>query len=381
MKKILICIPDFKQGGIPRCLQSLLMKIDTTKYEVDLMCLYQKGPYKGDMPNCRVLKEDYVVSQLMVHTKKIKNWFLSIPALGLKVLRSVVAKFLKKDILFLRLHKLGKNCGKYDVAIAYAEGLPTKVIEAVSAKKKLVWIHNDYAFEDGSVGGKYTNFEKFDNICCASKSSELSFKKTYPQFKNRVYYLHNIVNVEFIRNMASKEISDPLFKTDIFTIISIGRVCNVKAFYLIPEIAASLKRKGVKFVWYILGGGPRDEVALVQDSIIKEQVEDKVILLGERSNPYPYIKKSDLYVLTSRHECYPTVINEARVLNVPIVSNNIPVAYEMLSNDEAIIVPIERMAESIAELIKNKQLYNTLKSHPFVNENEEIMKGFYDLLN
>lgn len=381
MKKILICIPDFKQGGIPRCLQSLLMKIDTTKYEVDLMCLYQKGPYKGEMPNCRVLKEDYVVSQLMVHTKKIKNWFLSIPTLGLKVLRSVVAKLLKKDILFLRLHNLGKNCGIYDVAIAYAEGLPTKVIEAVSAKKKLVWIHNDYAFDGASGGGKLTDFSKFDIICCVSHATELSFQSAYPIYKDKTATLYNVVNEDYIKQKASEVIDDIHFNTELFSIVSVGRVCAQKAFWRIPGIASSLKKREVKFRWYIVGGGPADEVATVVEAINKEQVGDAVIMLGEKDNPYPYIKSADLYVLTSVYESYPTVINEARVLNVPIVANSIPPAYEMLSNDEAIIVSIERMAESIEELIKNKQLYNTLKSCPFVNRNDEVMKGFYDLLN
>lgn len=382
MKKILVCIPDFKQGGIPRCLQSLLMKIDTTKYEVDLMCLYQQGPYKGEMSNCLVLKEDYVVSQLMVHTKTIKNWFFSIPALCLKVLRSVVAKLFKKDILYMRLQQLGKKCCEYDVAIAYAEGLSTKVVEAVAARKKLVWIHNDYAFDGASGGGKLTDFSKFDVICCVSHATEQSFQNAYPQFKNKTTTLYNVVNEDFIRERASEPTDDVRFNTGcLFTIVSVGRVCAQKAFGVIPGIASSLKERGVKFRWYIVGGGPADEVATVVESIEKEQVGDVVIMLGEKENPYPYIKNADLYVLTSVYESYPTVINEARVLNVPIVSNSIPPAFEMLSDEEAVIVPIENMAESIAGLIRNKELYNTLKSHSFVNRNDEVMKGFYDLLN
>lgn len=381
MKRLLVCIPDFRQGGIPRCLQSLLMNIDVTKYSVDLICLSQKGPYKGEMPNCRVLKEDYMVSQLMVHTKKIKNWFLCIPTLGLKVLRSIVLKLFKKDILFMRLRQLGKSAGEYDAAIAYAEGFPTKVIETVKTKKKLVWIHNDYAFKDGSEGGNITDFDKFDLICCVSKATQQSFQNAYPQFRNRTCYLHNIVNYQYILQNSNVEIHDSNFKTDLFTIISVGRVCAVKAFEIIPQIAASLRKRGVDFRWYILGGGPENEVNVVKGQIIKEQVADKVILLGEKDNPYPYIKKSDLFVLTSVHESYPTVINEARVLNIPIVSNSIPSAYEMLSDGGAVIVPIDKMAENIAELIRNRKLYENLKSHVFVNKNDEIMNGFYKLLN
>ena len=381
MRKILVCIPDFRQGGIPRCLQSLLMNIDVTKYSVDLICLSQKGPYKGEMPNCRVLKEDYMVSQLMVHTKKIKNWFLCIPTLGLKVLRSIVLKLFKKDILFMRLSQLGKNAGEYDVAIAYAEGLSAKVIEIVNAKKKLVWIHNDYAFEGAGAGGKFTDFEKFDIICCVSKATELSFRKAYPQFKEKTTVLYNVVNEDFIKQKANETIADTRFTTDVFTIVSVGRVCAQKSFGVIPNIASVLKKQGLKFKWYIIGGGPEDEYAMVVDCINKEQVNDVVIMLGEKDNPYPYIREADLYVLTSIYESYPTVINEARVLGVPILSNNIPPAYEMLSDSEAIICSYERMAEEIERLIKDKALYAGLKSHVFVNKNDEIMNGFYKLLN
>ena len=69
MKRVLICLRDFKQGGIPRCLQSLLMNIDEKKYSIDLVCLYPYGPYRGEMKNCNVVKEDRVVSGLLEFSK------------------------------------------------------------------------------------------------------------------------------------------------------------------------------------------------------------------------------------------------------------------------------------------------------------------------
>lgn len=69
MKRVLICLRDFKQGGIPRCLQSLLMNIDTEKYSIDLVCLYPYGPYRGEMKNCNEVKEDRVVSGLLEFSK------------------------------------------------------------------------------------------------------------------------------------------------------------------------------------------------------------------------------------------------------------------------------------------------------------------------
>lgn len=378
--KVLFCIADFKQGGIPRCLQSLLMNVDVNRCSVDVLCLSQQGPYRGQMPNCNVLKEDFIISQLMVHSKKVKNWMKFLPALGIKVLRSVGLKVLGKDLLIERLKILGSRCVHYDVAIAYAEGLPSKVIEQVDAKKKLVWIHNDYAYEGAIGGGKITDFQNFNKICCVSKSTELSFQKLYPEWADKTMTLHNLINEDYIWQQSLLSFQDDMFVTDCFTIMSIGRVCAQKQFHVIPQIAAALKKAGVKFRWYILGGGPENEVAVVKQNIEQEKVDDRVILLGEKENPYQYLKNADLFVLTSLYESYPTVINEARVLNVPIVANSIPPIYEMLSDDEAVIVPNEDMAEAIKKLINDSEQYELLKSKRYVNKNREIMDSFYALM-
>lgn len=71
MKKILFIIRDFRQGGIPRCLQSLLSTLDETQYNIDLLCLHQDGPYKNSMPNCQVLTQDKVLYRLLTFTKDV----------------------------------------------------------------------------------------------------------------------------------------------------------------------------------------------------------------------------------------------------------------------------------------------------------------------
>ena len=101
--------------------------------------------------------------------------------------------------------------------------------------------------------------------------------------------------------------------------------------------------------WFIIGDGPEVERACVEQEIKKYGVEDTVILLGNKPNPFSYLSKADLFVLTSVYESYPTVINEAKVLNIPIMANDIPPAHEMLQTDEAIIVDIKGMATRIAE--------------------------------
>lgn len=384
MKRVLICISDFRQGGIPRCLQTLLMNIDTNKYQIDLLCLSKDGPYNGKMPNCNILPSDYIVSQLMVHTKKISitNFLQNIPALLLKIARKLFYKLSQKDILTIRLRSLGKKLNPYDCTIAYAEGFPALIVENVKSENKLLWIHNDYAFDGARGGSTLTNFDCFNKICCVSKATQNSLISIYPQYREKTITIHNLINIDYIINQANTPLTDHLFETSSnFIIISIGRICAQKQFHTIPRIAKSLKQNNLEFKWYIIGNGQESEKKLVLDKIAKYNVENEVILLGERDNPYNYLKHSNLFVLTSLYESYPTVINEARVLGIPIVSVNIPPVYEMLNENEAIITPLENIAEAIQELYHNKRLYNSLKSAPFNNKNANILTSFYKLID
>ncbi len=383
MKRVLFCLSDFRQGGIPRCLQSLLEQLDTTKVKADVLCLYQDGPYKGNLKNCTVLPEDYIVSRLMVHTKKITlgNFLRHIPAIILKCFRAIINRLFNKDLLTIKLHRIAKKCKAYDVAIAYAEGFPAQVVENIVCRRKLIWIHNDYSWDNAKLESSDTNFSVFDKIVCCSEVARQSWIKCYPNMTDKTKTIHNIINAEYIKQQAEHPISDTNFNSDQFTIISIGRICSVKRFDIIPFIAAELKKSGCSFLWYIIGGGPDKEVEHVRKTIHKNNVHDCVILLGERDNPYPYLKRANLFALTSCYECYPTVINEALVLNIPIISNDIPSVREMLCGKKAIITPSENMPSHIVDMINRKiEQKDSYRVDFFRNHNLSIMHEFYSLL-
>ena len=385
--KLLICISDFRQGGIPRCLQSLLTHIDTERVAVDVVCLSHEGPYSEQMPRCHVIAEDWQVAKWMVFTKKITvgNLIQNLPALCLKVYRKLIWRMLHRDVLTERLQRIGQGLRGYDVAIAYAEGYPAQVVEAMPCQRKLLWIHNDYDFGGARGGAVLTNYAAFNRIVCVSRATEESFRQYLPQYAAQTCTLHNITNEEFIRKQAVQPLADSAFHTDRFTILSIGRICTQKQFTAIPPIAKALKERGAPFRWYILGDGPEMEVKTLRQAISACGVEQEVILLGRRDNPYQYLRQADLFALTSLYESYPTVINEARCLGIPIIANAIPPSYEMLEENEGIIVPNNQMAEVISILMNDENVngvsLNSMKRQSFHNNNEKIMEAFYKLLN
>ena len=345
MKKILFIIRDFRQGGIPRCMQSLLPFIDNRRFEVDLLCLHQDGPYEGQMRNCHVIEQDAILYHLLSFSKDLSP-ISDFKTICYKLIDRCFSAVTNKSWLNRRIEFIcDKLSGKYDVVVAYSEGIAAQIASKISCKKRIVWIHNDYAYECAR-GDKGTSFECFDKIVCVSHATHRSFENIFPELKAKICTIYNVINDEFICRSATcgdaNEIIDRYYN-----IISVGRVCYQKNFIIIPEIISSLPESiRHQIRWYICGSGPEEEVEALKSKIYELGVSDACILLGAKDNPYPYIAKADLFVLTSVYESYPTVINEALVLGTPVISVDIPPVHEMLTDDK--IFPLESMATAIA---------------------------------
>ena len=189
-------------------------------------------------------------------------------------------------------------------------------------------------------------YTKFHRIVCVSNFTRERFVSRYPSLDSTTITINNLLDVDRIISLSNKNIDDIRFDTDKYTIISVGRMHPVKRFSMIPKIAQDLKDRQLSFVWYIIGGPLNDEYNKLLLEIDRCNVGDCVILLGEKANPYPYFKKSQLYVSTSISEACPMVFNEASLLNLPIVTSDFGSAYEFVT-DEDLIEPIDRIADGI----------------------------------
>jgi glycosyltransferase involved in cell wall biosynthesis len=135
---------------------------------------------------------------------------------------------------------------------------------------------------------------------------------------------------------------------------------------MIPEIARLLKEKGYVFRWYLVGDGRlRFEL---ENAIRSYGLENQVVLLGGKQNPYPYIKNCDLYVQPSFSEAYCLTLAEARILCRPIVTTNATGNGEQIRDGENGLIVESMTAEALAEGIK------TLLDHP------EMMEKFKNTL-
>ena len=122
----------------------------------------------------------------------------------------------------------------------------------------------------------------------------------------------------------------------------------------------SIKNK-IKIKLLIIGSGKLQEQL---SSLIKDfRLEKNIKILNNILNPYPYILKSDLFILSSIYEGLPNVLLEAITLNKFIISTDCPTGpKEILSNGKGgILVPIKNYRKLGKEIIKFKENKRLLK--------------------
>ncbi len=388
MKHILFIITSFRHGGTNKSLENLLSLINTEIYTADLFVMEHFGPYKEMLPNCTILPEDKWLNALIANYNDTKGE-ARLRSFVIKMLRILCSK-LKCNITDLLYKKIANSLLKgknYDAVIAYSEGVPTVFISQMNHQNKIAWIHCDYSsyMTLNNQPNEINIYKSYKSIVCVSEYTKKEFCKIMPSFSSITFSLHNVLNVQDIYEKAKFISSDARFKTNKFTILSIGTFYPIKRLSIIPDIANGLLKRGCNFKWYVIGSiGNKDEFNSFEIKIHNYKISDYLIYLGEKRNPYYYLKHSDLFVSLSLTEACPYVINEAKVLHVPIVCTDFPAAPEFIVDKEiGYITPIDDVVNKIDILINDNDLYQKIKDNSKKNSynNDELMNKFYKIIN
>lgn len=374
-KTVLIIISSYEIGGTISSLRSLLSAIDAKEIEFTIFARSQVGPNEGLFHNCKVLNENLWLSNRIYHRSFVVKLLVRL----LWLIRHSL-KLVGVDMFKIYNHIGGKqiHSESYDVIIGYDETL-ARFISYLPAKRRIGWIHCDYRrFAKGINETKY--YDRIDSIVCVSEYAKSVFCEVYPQYALKTYAIHNAVDWERIKKDSDNTVVDSRFIVGDYTIVSCGRLDPVKQFSKIPEIAAKLKKmKALPFKWFIIGGGNEDEKHAIETEIARFQVEDCVIMLGMKKSVYPYMMNSDLYVCTSLSESFPMVINEAKALLIPVISNTFPSAKEIIRDGiDGYLCPIMDMANCILDQMIHPIRIN---ADTYVDENLRIAEQFMDVLS
>ena len=374
-KKILFVIPEYSHGGTNKSLESLLSAIDEKRYEISIFCLYEDGGvyYKNIFKPYIIAKSLlYVLAHDNVITRKVMG-------VAMKLFKNLSFNWLYRYEANRLQHKY-----KFDTVIAFQEGSATQFVSLINYPvNRIAWVHCDYANRFAAIEKKseLSLYCLYNHIVSVSYSAVHSFNSIYPELKDRTKCIYNLIDCSYILRQSSQDVNFEK-QGNCFNLISVGRFVAVKQFDLIPQIVQKLKLLTKKsFCWYIVGdGNERNKV----ESVISSMGLDKNIkILGAKDNPYPYFKQSDLYVCTSLSESFSYTIAESKTLHVPVLTNDFPVANEVVSPNEGWICNVKDMAFILKDIIEDKNcIYSNVKKtiDNFKYDNNAIVDTFCKLI-
>lgn len=154
-----------------------------------------------------------------------------------------------------------------------------------------------------------------DRLICQSefmKNDCINFLKVDGR---KLEVIYNPVDVEKCLYLSKDE-------AEFFDLIAIGRLMYPKDYITLIQSIEILIDKGIKIKVGIIGEG---SLFGELDSVIKaKKLENHIILLGFKENPYSYLSRSKFLISTSIYEGFSNVIIEALVLGIPIIATDCP---------------------------------------------------------
>lgn len=396
-KRILFINESLACAGGEKSLLNLLHCINYNKFEVDLQLFQYGNPWEKLIPGevCILpqLPYDKFISlgpiqrvfYSILHNKY--KWLLASIKYSLSLRKRKDIYNIEKSVLYWKYQAdcYDKIDKEYDYIVAYAQGIPTFYVadKAPTNAKTLAWINVTYEPKPDLKPFIEAKYKNFNVINCVSETIRDLEESCFPSFKGRTTVLMDILNSNLIHKL-SDEPTDITKDTNVLTIVTLGRLTHQKGYDIAIDAAKRLRDRGRRFKWYILGVGPlHDEIA---SSISRADLDDQVILLGLKPNPYPYLKLADIYVQPSRHEGYGIAIAEARCMNIPIVATNFNCVGVQLTNElNGLVVDMNgnSLSDGIMRLYQDKQLYTTIQSNLKQEQKgtTAIVNQFYNVLS
>lgn len=398
--RIFIAMHYMEIGGAETALIGLLNALDPNRVDVDLFLYDHRGEMMQFIPewvNLLPQIPKYSVLERPI-VELVKRGFWGIAA------ARMLAKRISKVAYKRSGSKLENNGGldkmskcttpllpkinpsmTYDLAISFLT--PHRIVaEKVKAKKKIAWIHTDYTRVWVDAEAELKVWQKYNYVASISGDVTNTFLQVFPSLAPKIVEIENILSPSFVRKRAElQDVDKEIRHEGAITLLSVGRFSDAKNYDNVPDICKRLiNNTKLNIKWYIIGYG--SDEALIRKKIKEAGMEEHVILLGKRSNPYPYIKACDIYVQPSRYEGKSVTVREAQMLCKPVVVTNYPTApSQICSGIDGVIVPMdnEGCAHGLAEVICDKHLQERiiayLKTHDYGNESE--VEKIYTLIN
>lgn len=389
-KKIAICANANVVGGVEEALVQLLRNIDYSRYEVTLYGEYI-DLYKQRFPT-EVIVRDCCISdrQGITFLLRRQKYGAALRSFWYRIVCFILHRLKKYDMqayYSMRSYTCIPSLEdkEYDLVVAYTYLVASVVgntVYRLRGKKKVLWIHGASGHSKQACQKLDDNiYSKFDTVFCCSDAVREYFSRSYPKSGNVSRTFYNLVDTRRILELSEETL--PITMKEI-SILTVGRLSVEKGQQMVPKTTRILLDAGYDIYWYLVGDGPlRTEV---EQELEKHCVQDHVILLGAKANPYPYIKNCNIYVQPSFSEGYCTTTREAKIHCKPVVTTDAPGMREQFSSGENGLIVDAMTPESLANGLKllldtpnlKEKFTNVLKNE---NDNNSIeLQKLYNLI-
>lgn len=327
MIRILFFIVDLGGGGAEKVLVNLVNNLSPSKYDITIRTLFDKGV------NRKLLKSH-------VHYKPC------FPFSPLKGFTHILKLFSPSTLYRLFIKK------SYDIEIAFMHHTPTRILAGGSSDiPKYAWVHTK------SVSPKIYRsereliecYKKYNGVAFVSEDAQTTFKTDFNLHLINDRVIHNVVDSDEIKRVASEQIDLNLIPNTI-KLCSVGRLSPEKGYDRLINILGKLKEEDYNnWHLYLLGTGSEEQK--IKDLCQKRGILDKVTLLGYQNNPHKFVSKMDLFVCSSYTEGYSTAVTESIIVGTPILTTKCSGMQEILGDSGAGIIT-ENSEEGLHEGLK-----------------------------
>ena len=380
MKNVLFVVDERCMGGVSVLLMDMFKMMDTSKMDIDLLVLHDRGDMFNELPNNVHLMfgSNYFSAIDLTLKEVIKSKSIKTLYHKLKVIFDLKTGLIKKRIVKERKKLLKKH---YDYEIAFKDGFTAIFTAYGDSDVKYHWIQYNYGI--ANPNSKYDKLfndalRRFDKIISVSDGIMRDFNNIY-HLEDKVEVIDNLIDTKRIKEKAKEKCDLELDKNKL-NIICVGRIANGhKGYDRLVDVVKRLDDEGLfdEAILRIIGSGPDYDVLFKQ--IQDYGLDKKVLLMGRVNNPYKYFKNQDLFILPSRYEAFGLVIVEALSLGVPVLVTKNDATGKIVDNDNnGLIVDNsdEGLYDGLKYLINNRDVLDRYKTNlkDYDYDNDSIVK-------
>lgn len=356
-KRLLVIVNRLLQGGIDTVLIEYLKQFDREKFIVTLAigtCMEEQEMYIHDVPSD--VSVHYLVKRHFLINYRKQRSVRKVSSFQ-KISDEVVLSPLRRLVQQRNLNKLLKE---NDVVIDFDSTFYSFL--KCCRIPKIAFFHFSFRqYHNGNerklkrLGRKMEIYDKVVTICEEMRKEGIEM---YPALKDKFVTIYNAFDLDMIRSRANEPIDTKLSQSPYILAVQRLEESQKDLTTLIKAYHLLIREHSIQEKLYVIGDG-KSRVSLMK-LCKKLELENEVVFLGNKTNPYPWMKHCKVFVLSSKFEGFGIVLIEAMALNKPIVSTACPTGpSEILDYGKAgALVPEgdeKEMAKAILHILKDKE--------------------------